>query len=186
LPEIPRGRTAPGVWLRGMPHCVGSKASSQDCRASAEIQREFASRSRSEVAQDPPEKAAPRLCQNGFYGVTRNVGQAVVAALESVDQTGMIDPKLLEDCRLEIMHVHRVFRNIVAVVIGCAIGYPGFDARARQPDRETARVMVPAIVVLGEFALGVIRPPEFTAPDHQRVVEQAALLEVSHERVTGL
>src|SRR6266513_4140652 len=47
-------------------------------------------------------------------------------------------------------------------------------------------MMVAAIIVLREFALRVVGPAEFAAPDHERVVEQAALFEVGDERVAGL
>src|SRR6266568_5381991 len=101
------------------------------------------------------EKVAPNLVwyfgdtalrQNSLHEFTRNVGQAVVAALGAEDHAGMIDSKLLQDRRLKVMHVHRIVGDIVTVVIGRAVGHTRFDARARQPDGETARVMVAAVV----------------------------------------
>src|SRR5436190_138739 len=50
------------------------------------------------------------------------------------------------------------------------------------PDGEAARVVVPPIVVLRQPALAVARPPELTSPDHQRVVQHPALLQVLHQR----
>ncbi len=46
--------------------------------------------------------------------------------------------------------------------------------------------MIAAVVVFGECPLGVNRASEFAAPDDQRVVQHAALLEVFQQRVTGL
>ena len=48
--------------------------------------------------------------------------------------------------------------------------------------REAAAVVVAAVVVLGQRALAVDRAAELAAPDDQRVVEQAALLEVLDQR----
>jgi hypothetical protein len=47
-------------------------------------------------------------------------------------------------------------------------------------------VVVPAVVVLRERALGVDGPAELAAPDDQRLVEQAAPLEVRDEGGGGL
>src|SRR5207249_2794521 len=48
------------------------------------------------------------LRQNSLHHFTRNIGQAVVAALGAEDHAGMIDSKLLQNRRLQVMHVHRV------------------------------------------------------------------------------
>ena len=60
--------------------------------------------------------------------------------------------------------------------------WPPLIAAARHPNAETARVMVAAEVVGADLALAVRRPAELAAPDHQRRIEQAALLEVRHQR----
>ena len=59
---------------------------------------------------------------------------------------------------------------------------PRLDAAAGQPDGEAARMMVAAVVVGGQLALAVDGPAELAAPDDQRVVEQAALLQVRDQR----
>src|SRR6185503_9997823 len=62
-----------------------------------------------------------------------------------------------------------------------AVGHTRPDAAAGHPDREAAAVMVPAEARLREVALHEHRPAELAAPDDQRVVEQAALLQVLDE-----
>ena len=47
-------------------------------------------------------------------------------------------------------------------------------------------MVVAAVVVAGQLALAVDRAAELAAPDDQRVVEQAALLEVGDQGVAGL
>ena len=76
--------------------------------------------------------------------------------------------------------------DVVAEVVGLAVDDAALDAAAGQPHAEVARVMVAAVVVLGQRALRVDGAAELAAPDDQRVVEQAALLEVDHQRGGGL
>ena len=42
--------------------------------------------------------------------------------------------------------------------------------------------MIAAIVVGGHLALAIRGAPELAAPDHQRVLEQPAALEIHHQR----
>ena len=60
---------------------------------------------------------------------------------------------------------------------------PGFDAAAGEPHGEGVDVMVAAD---GVAVFAHRRAAEFAAPDDERVVEQAALLQVEHERGAGL
>ena len=57
---------------------------------------------------------------------------------------------------------------------------PALDAAAGHPDRKALDVVVAAV------ALGHRRPAELAAPDHQRLVEHAALLQVLDERGRSL
>ena len=68
----------------------------------------------------------------------------------------------------------------VAEFVGRAVGDAALDAAAGQPDREALDVMVAAV------ALGHRRPAELAAPDHQRLVEHAALLQVLDQRGRAL
>src|SRR5947207_2985927 len=47
-------------------------------------------------------------------------------------------------------------------------------------------MMVPAVVILRQLALAVARPAELAAPDHERIVEHPALLEVRDQRRASL
>src|SRR6266849_6705716 len=86
---------------------------------------------------------------------------------------------------MEVMHVHRVRYHVVAEVIRRAEDKPRFNTAAGHPDREAARMMVAAEVILSDFALRIGGPSKFPAPDHQRVVEQAAGFEVFNEGGAG-
>src|SRR5204863_3542931 len=58
-----------------------------------------------------------------------------------------------------------------------------FDAAAGHPDGEALGMMVAAVVVARQIALAVNSPSELAAPYDQRLVEQAALLEVADQAV---
>src|SRR5262245_49476831 len=83
--------------------------------------------------------------------------------------------------RVQVVDVDRILGDVVTVVIGVAEAHAGFDAAAGQPDGEAARVMVPAIVIRRQGSLAINRSAELSTPDHQGIVEQAALLEIGDE-----
>ena len=47
-------------------------------------------------------------------------------------------------------------------------------------------MMIAAVVVVRQLALRINRAAEFAAPDHQRFVEHAALLQILNQSVAGL
>src|SRR5438105_13662372 len=98
----------------------------------------------------------------------------------------MIDAEAMEHRGVKVMNVHGIHRNVVAKLVGFAVTEAGLHAASGHPDRITPAVMVAAVVVLFNFALAIGGPSEFTAPNDQRVVQQAALLEVLHQRRAGL
>ena len=69
-----------------------------------------------------------------------------------------------------------VLDGVVAELVGRAVGDAALDAAAGQPHREALDVVVAAV------ALGHRRAAELAAPDDERVVEHAALLQVLDQR----
>ena len=67
---------------------------------------------------------------------------------------------------VEIGRVARVVGKLISLSVHNAF----FDTRSGHPHRETARMMVAAIVLFGECTLAIDRPSKFAAPDHQRIV----------------
>ena len=86
--------------------------------------------------------------------------------------------------RVEVADVHRVANDVVTEVVGLAVARTAFDAAARHPGGETARVMIAAVVLLRQTALRINRASEFAAPNDQRFVEHAPLLEIFQQCVT--
>ena len=115
-----------------------------------------------------------------------DVCQSEAAALEGVGEFGVVDAQLVEDGGVEVVDVDgfwsfavfvglndwvAVFvENVVAVVVGFAVGDAGFDAASGHPGCEAARVVVAAVVCVCEFSLGVGSSAEFSAPNDEGVV----------------
>ena len=72
--------------------------------------------------------------------------------------------------------------DVVAEVVGRAVDQTRLDAAAGHPHREAARMVIAAVVGRGQLALRIAGAAELAAPDHQRVVEQAALLQIGDQR----
>src|ERR1700691_6418667 len=87
------------------------------------------------------------------------------------------------------MHVDRVFSDVIAVVVGLSQRDTRPYTSACHPDGETARVMVAAVFSRRQTALTVNRASEFSSPDHQRLIQHAAALQIRHQcgwRLVGL
>ena len=82
-----------------------------------------------------------------------DVGEAEVASLEPVGQLGVIDAQAMEQGGVEIVNVHRVVDDVVAVVVGLAVDVSALDATAGQPDREAASMVVASVVWRASGAL---------------------------------
>src|SRR6185369_2590642 len=109
-----------------------------------------------------------------------------VAALELVRQACVVNAEAVQNGRLQIVHMHRVIGDVIAVVIGLAHRDAGLDAATGEPYREAARMVVAAVICGCEASLAIDRSPELTAPNHQRVLKQAALFEIENQRGGGL
>ena len=94
----------------------------------------------------------------------------------------MVEAEKMEECGLEIVHVHLAFDDVVTQFIGCAVGVAASKSTASHPEAEGARMMVAPQELRAVAFFVHRRAPEFAAPDHQRVIEQTALLQVSDQR----
>src|SRR5262245_49281568 len=112
-----------------------------------------------------------------------DVRQAKVAALEAHSQAEMIQSQKMQDGGLQIVDVDAVLGGTEAEFVGGAESDAGLDAAAGQPHGKGLDVVIPAD---GFAALAHGRAAELAAPDDERVVEEAALLQIAHERGTGL
>src|SRR5215831_19119494 len=98
----------------------------------------------------------------------------------------MVDAQAVQHCSLDVVDVHGILKNVVAVVVSLPDGEAALDAASSHPHTETAGVMIAAVVCGGEFTLAVDRASELSAPDHQRIVQHAALFQVLNQARRGL
>ena len=110
-----------------------------------------------------------------------DAGQLGLKALEVVGEPLVVDAEEVQARGLEVSDVYPVFNDVVGELVGFAIHDAAFDAAARHPEAEAARVMVAAVVGRGELALGVDRPPELAAPDDESIFEEASVFEILDE-----
>ncbi len=115
-----------------------------------------------------------------------DVRQAVVAPLELEGLPFVVDPEQVLHRGVEVVHVHRVLDDVVAELVGLAVDMAAFDAAAGHPEAEATGVVVATVGVLGDLALAIRGAAEFAAPDHERIFQQPALLEVLDERRRSL
>jgi len=86
---------------------------------------------------------------------------------------------------MQVVDVDRLFGNVVPVIVGLPDQGSWPEAASGHPHRETAAMVISAIVVL-QGALAVDGPPELAPPDDDGIVEESALLEVLDQCGLGL
>src|SRR5215469_8536142 len=109
--------------------------------------------------------------------------QLLIEALEFVGEFAVVDPQAMKDRSVEVPHVHRIFHDVIAILVRFSVRKPGAHASADHPCGETSWVVVAAIVVLSQATLAVYGASELARPDHQCVIEQSASSEISNQRV---
>src|SRR5262245_14420279 len=114
--------------------------------------------------------------------LAEHVRQPEVAPLVAVDELRVVEAQQVEQRRVQVVHGHRVLDDVVAVIVGAPVADAGPDAAARHPAGEAARMVVSPVIGGREVALAVDRAPELAAPQHERVVQQAAAAQVGDQR----
>src|SRR6266404_9184983 len=103
-----------------------------------------------------------------------HIGQATVDAVVAEDQPLMVDAEEMQDRGVQVVAVGPAAGALVAELVALSVADAALDAGAGQPGNKRAAVMVTAGGALRER-----HPAELGRPDDQRVVEQAALLQVA-------
>src|SRR5262245_33205431 len=107
----------------------------------------------------------PSLCEQFVHDARRLYpGQPLFKSLKLVGKSFVIDAQTVQDRRIEGVDVNWLVDDVVAEVVGLAVGNSTLDAAASQPHAEIARVMVAAVVSLGESPLRINRAAEFAPP----------------------
>lgn len=114
-------------------------------------------------------------------------GEFEIEAGAAEGEVFVVDSEAVEDGGLEIGHFDFVFDDVEAHFVGGADGDPTFDAAARHPHAESLGVVIAAHAATeGQTGLDHGGAAKFAAPDHQGVIEHAALFEVFDQGGAGL
>ena len=117
-----------------------------------------------------------RSRQHSLHHLRRlDSGEALIQALVGEGEAVVGDAHAVEDRRVEVVQVDGVFDDVVAEVVGLAVGGAAFHAAAGHEHREAFRVVVAAVVVGGELALRINGATKFAAPDDERRIACAEL-----------
>ena len=114
-----------------------------------------------------------------------NICKAVIPSLVAKGQPLMVDAHLMKNGRLHVMDMNGLVGDVHAVIVRRSVTHPLAHPCACEPLGETIRMVITAVVLLGQLALAVDRTPEFPAPDHQRVVKHPPLLQIQQQRSGG-
>jgi hypothetical protein len=93
-----------------------------------------------------------------------------------------IEAQQVQDCGLQIEDGHFVLGDEVAKVVGFAEDQARLDAAPGHPDGEAMLVMIASQELRAGPLFVHRRAAEFSAPDHQRFVQQPAGLEILDQR----
>ena len=121
-----------------------------------------------------------------FYNFTVHIGEAEIAALETMRQLGVIEAEEMQDRGMQIVDVNFAFGGEETEIVCRAVANAGFDAAPGHPNGIAVRMMIAADFGWLEIALHHWRAAEFAAPNDERFVEKAALLQIFDERDGGL
>ena len=88
----------------------------------------------------------------------------------------MVQAEKMEHGGVPIVDVALALHGFRTKFVGSSVTEAALNAAARHPGRVAFVVVVPTIAVLG-----VGSPAELTRPDHQRVLQHAALLQISQQ-----
>src|SRR5690348_6180544 len=100
-----------------------------------------------------------------------DVSKSKTPSLKFVSEFRVVHSQTAQNRGVQVMDIHWVLDDVVAVVVGFAVSLAAFDSAAGHPNREAARMMIAPIVRFGKRPLRIDGSAEFAAPDHQRVFQ---------------
>ena len=107
-----------------------------------------------------------------------HVCQPEVSPLVPVGKLLVIDAEAMQHGRVEVVDVYWLVDHVVAEIIRFAVDNTRLHTATCHPFGVATGMVVPPVVGLRQATLAIDRSSEFSAPDHQRVIQHAALLEV--------
>ena len=122
-----------------------------------------------------------RRLDGGRYEELAELAATFNEMVEALNTQIERDAQRMEDRGTEILRTHRLVFHVGAVFVGFAIDSAAADA-ASGDDRGIARRPVLAAGIGSAVLVDVRRAAEFSSDDHQRVVQHAAIVQISQQR----
>ena len=116
-----------------------------------------------------------------FHDMTMYISQPVSPALELKRKPLVIHAQLVENRGVQVVYADWILHDVISVIVSSTVYLSGPDAAAGHPDGEATRVMIATVVGWTEAPLAVHCATKFSAPDHQRFIEEAALFEIKDQ-----
>ena len=98
-----------------------------------------------------------------------------------MSQPVMIEPEPMQQRRVQVVDVDDVGDRRVSKIVGCSMHVARLEAAPGDPERKRMAVVVAAVGSLRDR-----QTSKFAGPHYNRVFQQPALLEIFHQRGTGL
>ena len=110
-----------------------------------------------------------------------HIGQTEIATAVAKRQLFVVEAKQVQQRRMQVVDVHAVLDRLEAEVVRLTVAHAALRAAAGEEHTEAMRVVVAAVAILAHR-----RATKLAAPHDQRVIQQAALLQVAQQRRDGL
>lgn len=111
-----------------------------------------------------------------------NVCEPVIAALEPMGQTSVIDTHEMQDGRIQIMGMNGILYHVVTIIVRRAICQAAFQSPTCHPEAIATAMLIAAEIRTAEISLRVNRSAKLPAPNDKRIVEQTTPLEILNKR----
>jgi hypothetical protein len=92
----------------------------------------------------------------------------------------MVEAEQMQHRGVQVVDVHRFRHGVESKLVCLAVNMTGLDTASRQPDTETAVVVVTSVI----SPLNHRRPSKLASPDDECFIQQSPLLEITNERGT--
>src|SRR4051794_10159385 len=116
------------------------------------------------------------LRQDLFQDIAMHIRELEVAAAETIGELFVIDAEQMQDRGVVVVKRRDLFDGVVAEIVSGAIGSAAAHAAAGHPGAEAGGIVVASIAALRKG-----RAAKLAGEKDERVLEQAALLEIGHE-----
>jgi len=113
-----------------------------------------------------------------------HVGQSNIAPAVTKRKSFVIDAQLVQDGRVQVVNGERIDNGVRAKLVGFSIRDSAFEAATSHENRIAADMMISASDIVDRTDGGC--PSHFASPQHNGLIQKAALMQVCDQRRNGL